>query len=105
MVQHDLKRKPLGVDPHSFQPWFFSKTSCFPRVLGGFLERRMPGKNGEGTNSKLQVSKCRAPKTGRISKPSGLAKVRVYGVESSSMHQYHGFWDEVVVTRTQEGRN
>ena len=35
---------------HSFQPWFFSKTDrCFFRVLGGFVERRMPGKNGEGT--------------------------------------------------------
>ena len=35
---------------HSFQPSFFSKTgSVSPGVLGGFLERRMPGKNGEGT--------------------------------------------------------
>ena len=33
----------------SFRPSFISKISCFPRVFGGFLERRMPGKNGEGT--------------------------------------------------------
>ena len=35
--------------PHSFQPSFFSKTSYFPRVSGGFLERRIPGNNVEGT--------------------------------------------------------
>ena len=35
---------------HSFQSSFFSKTSYFPRVFGGFLERRIPGKNGEGTS-------------------------------------------------------
>ena len=29
-----------GVDSHSFQPSvLFSKTSCFPRVFGGFLKR------------------------------------------------------------------
>ena len=39
----------LGVDSHSFQPSFFSKTSCFPRVLGGFPETRIPGQNGEAT--------------------------------------------------------
>ena len=33
----------LGVD------FPFSTTSCFPKDLGCFLERRMPGKNGEGT--------------------------------------------------------
>ena len=33
---------------HSFQPSFFSKNH-FPRVFGGFLERRIPGKNGEVT--------------------------------------------------------
>ena len=28
------------------QPSFFSKTRRFPRMFGGFLERRMPGQNG-----------------------------------------------------------
>ena len=34
--------------PHSFQPSFFSKSSRFPWVSGGCLERRTPGKNEEG---------------------------------------------------------
>ena len=38
-----------GLIPHSFQSSLFSKTSYFPCVSGGFLERRIPGKNGEGT--------------------------------------------------------
>ena len=50
----------LGVDSHSFQPSFFSKTSCFPRVLRGFVERRMPGKNGEGT-PRINYSKIHTP--------------------------------------------
>ena len=33
--------------PHSLQPSFFSKTSCFPWGSDGFLERRIPGKKGE----------------------------------------------------------
>ena len=41
-------RKLLGVDSQ-FQQSCFSKTSHFPRVFGGFLERRITGKNGEGT--------------------------------------------------------
>ena len=36
-----------GLIPHYFQPSFFSKTSCFPWGSDGFLERRIPGKNGE----------------------------------------------------------
>ena len=29
-----------GLDPHSFTPWFFSKTDrCFPMCFCGFLER------------------------------------------------------------------
>ena len=37
--------KTLGVDSNlSFQPSFCSKTDRhFPRVFGGFLERRIPG--------------------------------------------------------------
>ena len=35
--------------PHSVQPSFFSKHCRFPWVSGGFLERRIPRKNGEGT--------------------------------------------------------
>ena len=35
--------------PHSFQTSFFSKTCHFPCVSGCFLERRIPGKNGEAT--------------------------------------------------------
>ena len=33
--------------PHSFQPSFFSTTSCSSRVFGGLLERKFTGKNGE----------------------------------------------------------
>ena len=32
---------------HSFQPSFFSKTSSFPLDSTGFLNRMIPGKNGE----------------------------------------------------------
>ena len=46
-----------GLIPHSFQPSFFSKTSCFPRVLGGFLERRMPGQK----ISQPSLGCCRFP--------------------------------------------
>ena len=36
--------------PHSFQPIvLFENQIRFPRVSGGFLERRIPGKNGGGT--------------------------------------------------------
>ena len=42
----------LGVDfSHSFEPSFVSKSGrylFFPRVSGGSLERRIPGKNGNG---------------------------------------------------------
>ena len=35
---------------HSLQPSFFSNTDRrVPWVSGGFLESRIPGKNGEGT--------------------------------------------------------
>ena len=39
----------LGVDSLSIlvNHRSFQLTSCFPRALGGFLERRIPGKNGE----------------------------------------------------------
>ena len=39
---------------HSFQHSFFPKTGRFPWVSGGFLERRIPGKNGEGTPRTLR---------------------------------------------------
>ena len=41
----------LGIDSWSilFGRRSFQETSCFPRVLGGFVERRMHGKYGEGT--------------------------------------------------------
>ena len=38
-----------GLIPHSFQSAFFAKTCRFPRVSRGWLERNIPGKNGEGT--------------------------------------------------------
>ena len=38
-----------GLLLHPFPPSFLSKTSHFPMVVVGFLERRMPGKNGEVT--------------------------------------------------------
>ena len=38
------KLKILGLIPHSFQ-----KTAVFFMVFGGFLERRIPGKNGQAT--------------------------------------------------------
>ena len=36
---------PLGFCSYSS----FQKPAAFPAVLGGFVERRMPGKNGEGS--------------------------------------------------------
>ena len=38
----------LKVIPHSLQPSFFPETGRFPWVSGGFLERRIHGKNGNG---------------------------------------------------------
>ena len=44
------RTKPCGFLIPGLDPPFFSTivlfTSCFPRVLGGVLERRMPGNNG-----------------------------------------------------------
>ena len=34
---------------HSVQPSFLSNTSHAPTLVGGFLERRIPGKNGDVT--------------------------------------------------------
>ena len=42
--------------PPSFQPSFISETSHFPRIFGGFLERRIPGKNGNGSYLEFRVS-------------------------------------------------
>ena len=39
----------LGVDSPFFSAIALSKTSHFPRAFGGFLERRITGKNGEVT--------------------------------------------------------
>ena len=39
----------LGVDSPLFSTIVLSKTSCLHTVFGGFLERRIPGKNGEAT--------------------------------------------------------
>ena len=47
MGQSPLCPSFLGLIPHSFQPLFFLKTSGFPWGSDGFLERRIPGKNGE----------------------------------------------------------
>ena len=47
----------LGLIPHSFQSSFFSKTIRFPWVSGGFLKRRIPGKNGDGTPRNDSASK------------------------------------------------
>ena len=56
------KRRAIGIGPNKgvhfsrgwFQPFFstiilFKNQIRFPRVSGGFLERRSPGKNGGGT--------------------------------------------------------
>ena len=51
-IKHELNRMFMlfrELIPHSLQPSFFSKTSHFSRVFGGFPERRIPGKNGEAT--------------------------------------------------------
>ena len=48
-----------GLLPHSFQAWFFSKTSRFFRGSVGFLERRIPGKNGGGTPRTLIELPCK----------------------------------------------
>ena len=44
-----LRHRGLGDDCLLFQPSLFSKTCRFGWVSGGFLERIIPGKNGEGT--------------------------------------------------------
>ena len=63
----------LGVDSnHSFRPSFFSKASHFPRVLGGLLERRIPGKNGEVTprvTRRFNASKVDMPKESETQTP------------------------------------
>ena len=41
-----------------FSAIVLSQTSYFPRVFGGFLERRMPGKNGEVTPRSLFCNHC-----------------------------------------------
>ena len=46
----------LGVDSPFFSTIAFPKTSRSPWVSGGFLERRIPGKDGEGTNRIMRVS-------------------------------------------------
>ena len=51
-----------GLIPHSFQPSFFSISSRFSWVSGGFLERRIPRKNGEGTHRNIQAVKRREGK-------------------------------------------
>ena len=56
--------KLLGLIPHSFQPSFFPITSCFPKAFGDFLERRIPGKNGEATNRKIALTPDTAAITG-----------------------------------------
>ena len=47
----------LGADSFSilFNHGSFQRPAVSPRVLGGVLERRMPGKNGEGTPRHLQI--------------------------------------------------
>ena len=55
---------PHSFQPYSFQPSFFSETSRFPWDSGGFLERRIPGKNGEGTNRLLHTPKGQLNPTG-----------------------------------------
>ena len=45
----------LGVDFPFFSTIDLFKTSCFPRVFGGFLARSIPGKNGEATLRMCQV--------------------------------------------------
>ena len=47
--------------PHSFEPSFFSKSSRFPWVSGGFPERRIPGENGEGAPRGLSSSGSSLP--------------------------------------------
>ena len=44
---------------HSFPP--FLTTSRFPRISGGFLERRIPGKNGGGTPRIVLETRTLAP--------------------------------------------
>ena len=43
----------LGVDSPLFSAIVLFKNQTFPRVFGGFLERRVPGKNGEVTPRNL----------------------------------------------------
>ena len=67
----------LGVDSsHSSPPsfFFFSKTSCFPWGSDGFLERRIPGKNGEVSPRKLAL--LRLPVLGDVHACEDLGSLR-----------------------------
>ena len=62
--------------PYSFQPSFFSKIGCFPWGSAGFLERRIPGKNGEVSPRRMAVvvQKNGNPKMGCPGKWKGVVK-------------------------------
>ena len=60
----------------SFNHRSFQKPAVFPRVVGGFLERRIPGKNGEATARVFMD--CGMPKALRNAK-SPWAKARRQG--------------------------
>ena len=66
----------LGADSnHSFQPSFFSITSRFFWVSGGFLERRITGKNGEGTLTNAPLQKHLLSSLPVLARTSMLADV------------------------------
>ena len=50
----------LGVVSPLFSTIVHFENQRFPRVSGGFLERRIPGKNGEGTPRRAMASKWMA---------------------------------------------
>ena len=59
-----------GLIAHSFQPLFFHKTGRFFWLSGGFLERRIPGKNGEGNPRRASVSFFATPSSWLTAQPA-----------------------------------
>ena len=69
-----MPAKTLGVDSPLFSAIVLFKTRHFPRVFGGFLERRIPGKNGEVTPRKTVGRLLDMPSTSLLPFPTQVTE-------------------------------